>query len=174
MLKRFILSLLFLVITATSSANPSAMEIQGKEASANKLIEQTLNNFHQAAADANASRYFAQLTDNAIFLGTDASERWTKAEFKQFVTPLFNQGKGWTYTKVSRHISINKNHNSAFFDELLSNKNYGLCRGSGLLYKTKTGWKIAQYNLSIPLPNALAKNIVQQIKDSQQLKSRTK
>ena len=38
--------------------------------------------------------------------------------------------------------------------------NLGLCRGSGVLTKEKTGWKIAQYNPSIPAPNDLANQVV--------------
>ncbi len=111
------------------------------------------------------------LTDNAIFLGTDASERWTKTEFKLFVQPYFSQGKGWLYQVKQRNITLNSDGNSAFFDELLYNQNYGQCRGSGVLYKTPQGWKIAQYNLSVPLPNLLTKELVKQIKHFQQAKS---
>jgi len=131
-------------------------------------IDKTLNSFHQAASEANLHQYFALLTDDAVFLGTDATERWTKTEFKHFVEPLFNKGHGWTYKTLERHITVNKKNNSAFFDELLENKNYGLCRSSGLLYKTEAGWKIAQYNLSVPLPNKIANEIVEQIKAHQQ------
>lgn len=141
---------------------------------ATELINATLNNFHLAAAQANLVNYFAQLTDNAVFLGTDASERWSKAEFKDYVAPMFSKGHGWRYKSIERHISLSKNSNTAFFDELLNNENYGLCRGSGILYKTAQGWKIAQYNLSVPLPNAIAKNLIEQIKSHQLLSSQQK
>jgi len=134
---------------------------------ANNGINNTLNNFHQAASQANLEQYFDLLTDDAVFLGTDATERWTKKEFKHYVEPMFQKGHGWTYKTKERHITISKDNKSAFFDELLENKNYGLCRGSGLLYKTKKGWRIAQYNLSVPLPNEIAKDIVKRIKHHQ-------
>jgi ketosteroid isomerase-like protein len=135
---------------------------------ANTDIDKTLNSFHQAASKANLKQYFSLLTDNAVFLGTDATERWTKKEFENFVEPYFSKGHGWTYKTIERHITLNKDNKSAFFDELLENKNYGLCRSSGLLYKTSAGWKIAQYNLSVPLPNEIAKTIVKHIKQYQQ------
>jgi len=138
---------------------------------ANTDIDKTLNSFHQAASEANLKQYFSLLTDNAVFLGTDATERWTKKEFKNFVAPYFSEGHGWTYKTRERHITVNKDNKSAFFDELLENKNYGLCRSSGLLYKTAAGWKIAQYNLSVPLPNEIAKTIVKQIKQHLQSKN---
>lgn len=52
---------------------------------------------------------------------------------------------------------------TAWFDELLSNDAYGTCRGSGVLLLTGSGWRIAQYNLSIPIPNDLAAEIVAMI-----------
>ena len=31
----------------------------------------------------------------------------------------------------------------------------GRCRGSGVLVRSDAGWKIAQYNLSVPVPNSM-------------------
>ncbi|KGJ86956.1 nuclear transport factor 2 family protein [Colwellia psychrerythraea] len=135
-----------------------------------QTIDNVLNRFHQAAADAQAKPYFNLLSQDAIFLGTDATERWSKEEFKAFVVPYFSQGKGWLYTPVERNISVVKQGQVAFFDEILFSESYGTCRGSGLLVKTEQGWKISQYNLSIPMPNGLAKALVKQIKAFEQSK----
>jgi hypothetical protein len=35
---------------------------------------------------------------DGIFIGTDATERWTVAEFKAYAKPHFDKGRGWTYT----------------------------------------------------------------------------
>lgn len=123
-------------------------------------VAQTLNDFHQAAAQAEGKRYFDHFAPEAIFLGTDATERWTLAEFKAFAQPYFEQGKGWTYLVKSRHVYFSHDRNTAWFDEMLENESYGVCRGSGVLIKIDGVWKIAQYNLSIPIPNALAKQVV--------------
>ena len=133
-------------------------------------IAKVLNSFHQAAADAKAKPYFNLLSEEAIFLGTDASERWSKEEFKAFVIPYFSKGTGWLYTPTQRNISLLKEGQVAFFDELLLSEGYGTCRGSGVLIKTGQGWKISQYNLSIPMPNGLAKALVKQIKSFEQRK----
>jgi len=133
-------------------------------------IDKVLNSFHQAAADAEAKPYFNLLSQDAVFLGTDASERWSKEEFKAFVVPYFSKGKGWLYTPTERNISLVKQGQVAFFDELLFSESYGTCRGSGILIKTEQGWKIFQYNLSIPMPNGLAKALVKQIKMFEQNK----
>ena len=137
-------------------------------ASANNALEKTLDSFHRAAAEADLETYFSLFTDNAVFLGTDAGERWTKTEFRAFVEPYFSQGRGWLYQATERNISIDKQGDMAFFDELLTNKSYGTCRGSGVLIKTRDGWKVAQYNLSIPVPNAIAKEVINRISEFEQ------
>lgn len=135
-------------------------------------IENVLNTFHQAAADANQDLYFSLLDEQAIFLGTDGSERWNKQEFAKFVTPYFSKGQGWLYQPGQRNITLVAKNNSseqiAFFDELLENNNYGQCRGTGILRLTSSGWKILQYNLSIPVPNGIASNVVEKIQSYQQ------
>ena len=128
-----------------------------------KNINETLDQFHQAAANAELDIYFNLFADNAVFLGTDGSERWTKSEFKAYVEPLFKRKIGWLYTPMERHITQIAGKDVAFFDERLNNKTYGHCRGSGVLIKTKQGWKISQYNLSVPVPNAISADIVQKI-----------
>lgn len=133
------------------------------QAKSNEPVEKVLDQFHQAAAEANFKQYFSLLSENAVFLGTDATERWTKKEFKLFVKPYFEKGVGWTYVPTQRDLVV-IDSNTVLFDELLENTSYGQCRGSGLVIKTEFGWQIAQYNLSIPMPNALAKTFTSQIK----------
>ncbi|WP_286264327.1 nuclear transport factor 2 family protein [Thalassotalea atypica] len=137
-------------------------------------IEQNLDAFHQAAAEANFDKYFSLLAKEAIFIGTDGNERWTKESFAEFVRPYFSEGRGWLYTPTERHVTVLANKSVAFFDESLINASYGQTRGSGVLIKTEQGWKIAQYNLSIPMPNALTKDLVQQIKQFHQAQSKMK
>lgn len=130
---------------------------------ANEEINKVLDRFHLAAAEADGETYFSLLAEESIFLGTDATERWTKAQFKRFATPYFSQGKGWKYITQKRNVTKTNNPDVVFFDELLHNKNYGLCRGSGVLMKIDARWQILQYNLSIPIPNDLSKAIVKTI-----------
>jgi len=161
------LAIAILISTLSLSTSAKTVTLKNEQ---RQGAEQALTKFHQAAANANLTQYFNLLTDNAIYLGTDANERWTKTTFKEYVEPLFKQGHGWLYSKIARNITISEDGKSAFFDELLSNKNYGLCRSTGLLLNTKQGWKIAQYSLSVPLPNAIAKNIIKQIQQHAQPK----
>ena len=136
-----------------------------------QAINKVLDQFHQAAANADAPVYLTSLTDDAIFLGTDASERWTKQQFTAFVLPYFNQGKGWVYVVKERNISLLNQNSVAFFDEILENSNYGYCRGSGVLVQTSQGWKISQYSLSLLVPNGVANKVVEQIKHYDQQKN---
>src|SRR5262245_51233769 len=50
---------------------------------------QTLDRFHEAAAKADFNAYFAAWTDDSVFLGTDATERWVGQQFKDFAKPIF-------------------------------------------------------------------------------------
>lgn len=128
-------------------------------------IARVLDDLHDAASKADADRYFALFAESAVFLGTDASERWTLEQFKAYAKPHFDAGRGWTYLPRpdSRHIEVRGD--AAWFDELLDNAKYGQCRGSGVLLKHPDGrWLIAQYNLSVPIPNDLLPDVAQMIR----------
>ena len=42
----------------------------------------------------------------AVFIGTDASERWSVDQFRAFAEPYFSKGTGWTYVPRDRHIVV--------------------------------------------------------------------
>lgn len=122
-------------------------------------VDEVLTRFHDAASQANWDTYFDLMSKDAIFLGTDAGERWSKSVFKDYASKTM----GWTYALHERHINFTPDGNSAWFDELLYNDKYGTSRGTGILIRTPSGWKISQYHLTFPLPNDLAAGITQQI-----------
>ena len=43
---------------------------------------------------------------------------------------------------------------TAWFDETVENEHYGACRGTGVLRRDGDEWRIAQYNLTIPVPTS--------------------
>jgi ketosteroid isomerase-like protein len=129
-------------------------------------VSTVLDAFHTAAARADEEAYFALLAPNAVFLGTDATERWDKAAFRAFSHPYFSQGKGWTFTPRDRHVDLSRDGQLAWFDELLDSANYGECRGTGVLEKVDGKWMIVQYHLTIPMPNDLAKEFVARIREA--------
>lgn len=127
-------------------------------------ITTTLNAWHKAAAGADEARYFGFMATGAVFMGTDATERWSKEDFQIWAKPYFERGKAWNFTPKSRFIYFSADHNTAWFDETLETPNLGLARGSGVLTKSPDGrWLIGHYNLSIPIPNDLVAGFVEQI-----------
>lgn len=146
---------LLLLLCACASTNPGASRSD---------IDRVVDDFHTAASRADEARYFGLMSPDFVFLGTDATERWDLAGFRAYAHPHFAQGKGWTFTPRDRHVVIGPDGETAWFDELLDSSSYGVCRGSGVVRRVAGEWKIAQYNLSIPIPNELAKELVARIR----------
>src|ERR1051326_5593578 len=122
-------------------------------------VNAVVDDWHKAAAEADEDRYFAHMTSAAVFMGTDATERWNATEFREYAHPYFAKGKAWTFIPHDRHV-ISQGDDVGWFDEKLDSESYGELRGSGVLIKMNDEWKIAHYNLSIPIPNSIAKNVV--------------
>ena len=128
-----------------------------------KSVALVLDDWHLAAAQADETRYFSHLAEGAVFLGTDATERWTKAAFRVWAHPHFLRGKAWTFRATRRAIVLSADGRTAWFDEDLATPNLGPCRGSGVLTLEQGRWRIRQYNLSVPIPNALMETVKDQI-----------
>ena len=47
-------------------------------------VADVLDRYHRAAATADWDFYFDLLSKDAVFLGTDVSERWPKAVFREY------------------------------------------------------------------------------------------
>ncbi|MGB5818466.1 MAG: nuclear transport factor 2 family protein [Saonia sp.] len=123
-----------------------------QETSMKEQIHTVLDSWHEAAANADFDVYFSKMTDDGVFIGTDATENWQNKAFREFSKPYFDKGKAWSFTAVERNIYLNDAENLAWFDELLDTQ-MELCRGSGVLKKVDNEWKIAHYVLSIAVPN---------------------
>lgn len=119
-------------------------------------VEAVLDALHRAAAEADEVEYFSLFAPEAVFLGTDATERWTVPEFRAYAHPHFARGTGWTYRPRVRHVSPLPGGEMAFFDELLDHARYGGCRGTGVLRRIDGAWRISQYHLTFPIPNEAA------------------
>jgi len=137
--KYLLLTLFFLVISYLSSAQTDQI---------NHLVDK----WHKAASDANAVIFFNLMSDDCVFIGTDASERWVKKDFFQFAKPIFDKGKAWEFDPIERNVYFSENGKFVWFDELLDTW-MGVCRGSGVLKKISGEWKICHYHLSIAVPN---------------------
>ena len=153
-----ILSGIIVLAIAFYACNESPTAVTGK-ATDEKLIAATLDSFNRAAARADFEKYFSYYTDDAIFTGTDATERWDKKAFMEWAKPIFDRGRAWDFTAIERHIYFDKTGNLAWFDELL-NTQMKICRGSGVMIKRGDEWKVQQYILSAMVPNAILDTIV--------------
>ena len=129
------------------------------------VISNVIDAWHQAAADADFDAYFSKMTDDAIFIGTDATENWKNEDFKEFSKPYFDKGKAWSFTALERNIFISEYGDIAWFDELLDTQ-MELCRGSGVLEKENDKWKISHYVLSIAIPNENVPEIIELKKEN--------
>ncbi|NTW85698.1 MAG: nuclear transport factor 2 family protein [Holophagaceae bacterium] len=128
-----------------------------------RAVAAVLDDWHLAAAQADEVRYFSHLAEGAVFLGTDATERWTKPAFQAWAHPIFQRGKAWSFKPTRRAVALSRDGALAWFDEDLATPNLGPSRGSGVLSKQGGLWRIEQYNLSVPIPNALMKAVKAQI-----------
>lgn len=155
---KYILVALCMMVTACSTDEESSAEEHEKPVNA------VLDDWHAAAAEADFDRYFNHFaSDSAIFMGTDATERWTVTEFKDYAKPHFDKGDAWNFTPEKRYVYVSENGQTGWFDESLDTPNLGPARGSGVLTLQNDEWKIAHYNLSIPIPNAIADTVVKQV-----------
>ncbi|MBL8963667.1 MAG: nuclear transport factor 2 family protein [Phycisphaeraceae bacterium] len=123
-----------------------------------------LDDWHRAASRADGSAYFDRMTGEAVFIGTDDTERWTRDEFMAFAAPYFGAGRGWTYVPVERHVRVSEAGDVAWADEKLDNEKYGRCRGTAVCVIESGRWKVAHYTLSFPVPNDLAERVVELIR----------
>lgn len=131
-------------------------------------VEVVLDAWHAAASDADFDTYFGLMTDDGVFLGTDATENWQNDEFRAYAKPHFDKGRAWIFTAVERNVYLNEEENFAWFDELLDTQ-MKLCRGSGVLQKINGNWKIAHYVLSIAVPNEYVRGLIEMKKVSDSL-----
>ena len=119
--------------------------------------DELLDGLHRDAHEGNFQTYFARFIPDAIFLGTDKTERWTIEEFKTYAKPAFADGHGWTYRVIERNWE--GDGDVRWFDEILFNEKLGHCRGTGIVKLIDNEWKIAHYSLTMLIPNEIAAEV---------------
>ena len=152
-------AVLFLLLFTTACNGPSNEKPAGSTENDLKQIATLLDSFNLAAAKADYNSYFNFFTEDAVFMGTDATEHWDKKAFMVWAKPYFDKKTTWNFTPLERHIYFDKTGSLAWFDELL-NTQMKICRGSGVVIKQDAGWKVQQYVLSATVPNSLIDSIV--------------
>jgi len=122
-------------------------------------INKIMDRWHQAAAEADEDIFFGLMAESCIYLGTDKTERWTKASFMNFALPHFQKESAWAFTANWRNIYFTDNHKYAWFEESLKTW-MGECRGSGVLKFENGVWLIHHYNLSVTIDNDKIKSFI--------------
>ena len=143
--KKEILVILSFFIIATTNADDK------------RHINELLDGLHYDAHKGNFDSYFDRYSSDAVFLGTDKTERWTIEEFKNYAKTAFADGHGWTYKVIERNWE--GEGQTRWFDEILFNEKLGHCRGTGVVEWTNGEWKIAHYALTMLVPNSIAAEV---------------
>ena len=120
-------------------------------------LDVLLNGLHLDAHKGSFESYFDRYSTDAVFLGTDKTERWTIEEFKAYAKPAFSDGHGWTYAVIERNWE--GDGNTRWFDEILLNEKLGHCRGTGVVEFINGEWKISHYALTMLVPNSIAAKV---------------
>ena len=96
--------------------------------------------------------FFGSMTEDGIYIGTDASERWLRDELAEWSKKYFDRDVAWSFTPLSRTIRIGQGGEIGWFDELLDTW-MGTCRSTGVVVLKDGVWKITHYQLSVAVPN---------------------
>lgn len=119
----------------------------------------TLNAFQQAGAEADSTAFLALLSTDAVLLGVDGTNRLEGQSLRSFVSEQFSRGEAWGYRSYQREIRLSADGVVAWFNEALEHDRLGHGWGSGVLIKTGAGWRIAQYNFSIVVPDDMTASV---------------
>ncbi len=125
-------------------------------------IHRLVDAWHQAAKVADERIFFGLMASDAVYIGTDPKERWTKTQMIADLGKFFEGESAWAFTPISRSINVHQDNTVAWFDELLDTW-MGTCRGSGVLRKNGNNWQIVHYHLSIAVPNEQVNNYLELI-----------
>ena len=126
--------------------------------SVKSTLGRLLDKWHEDASLCRHEDYINAMSPGGVFIGTDATEYWTRGDFSVWTEPYFARKKAWTFKAIQRNIYLGLDGSVAWFDELLSTQ-MGVCRGSGVIQKRDGVWKIEQYVLSATIPNDQMKQV---------------
>ena len=103
-----IVVVLALALSACGATPRGSMDVASPEANARAEAEvrAVLDAWHLAAAESNEEAYFARMTEDAIFLGTDATERWNRQQFQEYAHRPFSEGRGWRMRAIRRDVAL--------------------------------------------------------------------
>lgn len=141
------------------STERECYELTETNESPEKIIHSKLDDWHKAAGESNFDGYFGLMAEDFYFLGTDPTERWSKAEFADFSKPYFDAGGGWDFKVNWRNLYFSEDGKVAWFEESLDTW-MEECRGSGVLQYIDGGWQLYHYNLTVLIENEKIKKFI--------------
>ncbi len=116
------------------------------------VIDSLVNDWHFAATISDEDMFFGRMTPDAVYIGTDPTERWLRDELREWSRPYFSRETAWDFKPLSRNITVGPGGQIAWFDELLDTQ-MGTCRSTGIMEVREGEWKVVYYHLSLTLPN---------------------
>lgn len=144
----------------TEEAAQPALTLSALRREAHRVVD----DWHAAAAVGDAPRYLGHMADDAVFMGTDSTERWDLTAFRAYVEQHMTAGKGWVYVPSDRGLVVPEASELAWFDERLANEKYGELRGTGVLRRDGDTWRIVHYSMTYTVPNAVARDVARLIR----------
>jgi len=133
-----------------------SLRAQSKMTESEDLQKITLNQFmdtwHLAAAKANAEVFFGMMSEDAVYIGTDKTERWQRDELREWAREAFARESAWIFKATERNWQIEGDKQLAICDELLETW-MGPCRSTAVLTWQDNSWQIIHYQLSVTIDN---------------------
>jgi hypothetical protein len=166
-MKRFLMLMAALLIAlpafaANSNSNSSADPALAKQVNA------FVDAWHDDAANARMA-YFDKMAPDGVYIGTDRSELWQRDAFKAWARKYFEGRKSaWAFKATRRNVYASADGKLIWFDELLDTPNMGHCMASGVIRKTDKGFEILHYQLSMAVPNEIAKQVTELVRKSEE------
>jgi hypothetical protein len=129
-----------------------------------RQVNAFVDGWHDDAAHARMA-YFDKIAPDGVYIGTDRGELWQRDDFRAWGRKYF-EGKraAWVFHPTRRNVYASKDGGTIWFDELLDTENMGHCMASGVVRRTPSGFEIVHYQLSIAVPNGVAKQVTGQVK----------
>lgn len=123
-----------------------------------------IDNWHQAAAVADADAFFGAMAPTGIYIGTDASERWLRDDLRSWAKNAFARESAWAFAPRDREVYYSADQRYVWWEELLDTW-MGDCRGSGVAVWEDGRWQILHYHLSVTVPNEKIQGFIDLVKD---------
>lgn len=100
----------------------ASINIDGHQSSYHDIdhsdVNVVLDEWHHSASVGDLHTYIQSMTEGAVFMGTDESERWTRDELQSYAEKYFKDGQGWTYHPRDRFVRTNAYGDIAWVDGL--------------------------------------------------------